>query len=39
MATLAAAWGYLGPATPVHDWGADVVLDEPDALLKWLELA
>ena len=39
MATLAAAWGYLGQGSAVHDWGADHVLDSPAALLKWLELA
>lgn len=39
MATLAAAWGYLGQGEPVSAWGADHVLDHPDALLNWLELA
>lgn len=39
MATLAAAWGYLGQGDPVHAWGADAVLDEPRALLHWLGLA
>ncbi len=39
MATLAAAWGYLGPGEPPHAWGADAVLDDPAALLRWLELA
>lgn len=39
MATLAAAWGYLGQGEPVHAWGADQVLNAPDALLQWLELA
>jgi phosphoglycolate phosphatase len=39
MATLAAAWGYLGQGDPVQDWSADVVLNAPDALLQWLELA
>jgi len=38
MATLAAAWGYLGEGEPVADWGADAVLDEPASLLHWLEL-
>ena len=39
MATLAAAWGYLGDGEPVHAWGADRVLESPDQLLNWLELA
>jgi len=39
MATLAAAWGYLGAGEAVADWGADAVIDAPDALLRWLELA
>ena len=39
MPVLAAAWGYLGIGTPIHQWGADVVLAEPDALLKILDMA
>lgn len=39
MVTLAAAWGYLGQGEPVHAWAADAVLDQPAALLNWLELA
>jgi len=39
MATLAAAWGYLGQGEPVATWGAHAVLAEPAALLHWLELA
>jgi phosphoglycolate phosphatase len=39
MATLAAAWGYLGQGEPVHAWQADAVLDEPGALLHWLGVA
>jgi phosphoglycolate phosphatase len=39
MATLAAAWGYLGQGEPPHAWGADRVLDVPSSLLQWLELA
>lgn len=39
MAALAAAWGYLGQGEPVQAWGADRVLDVPDQLLNWLELA
>ena len=39
MPTLAAAWGYLGSGEPIHQWGADAVLESPDALLNWLQLA
>ena len=39
MATLAAAWGYLGLAEPVERWGADAVLASPDELLQWLDMA
>ncbi len=38
MATLAAAWGYLGAGAPPHAWGADAVLQNPDQLLPWLDL-
>lgn len=38
MRTLAAAWGYLGEAEPIHDWGADAVLEKPLQLLDWLRL-
>jgi N-acetyl-D-muramate 6-phosphate phosphatase len=38
MATLAAAWGYLGQGEPIEAWGADAVLSEPAALLHWLGL-
>ena len=38
MATLAAAWGYLGQGEPVQAWGADGVLSSPADLLQWLEL-
>jgi phosphoglycolate phosphatase len=38
MATLAAAWGYLGVGDPVHAWGADAVIDRPGELLNWLAL-
>ena len=39
MATLAAAWGYLGQGDAVEHWGADAVITEPASLLNWLELA
>ena len=38
MATLAAAWGYLGQGEPVHEWGADSLLEQPQGLLHWLNL-
>jgi 2-phosphoglycolate phosphatase len=38
MATLAAAWGYLGEGAPVHEWGAGGVLEQPGALLHWLSM-
>ncbi len=39
MATLAAAWGYLGEGEPIEAWGADAVLEVPAALLHWLRVA
>ena len=39
MATLVAAWGYLGQGEPIEAWGADLVLNEPIALLNWLGTA
>jgi phosphoglycolate phosphatase len=39
MPVLAAAWGYLGQTESVADWGADAVLEDPAALLHWLDLA
>lgn len=39
MATLAAAWGYLGQGEPIQAWGADSLLSCPGSLLQWLELA
>jgi len=38
MATVAAAWGYLGQGRPVEQWGADLVMNAPDQLLKELVL-
>ena len=38
MATLAAAWGYLGQGEPVQAWGADAILATPNQLLQWLQL-
>jgi phosphoglycolate phosphatase len=39
MGTVAVAWGYLGQGEPVHAWGADLVIDEPNELLHSLGLA
>lgn len=39
MATLAAAWGYLGQGDAIGSWGADGLIDLPGELLKWLDLA
>jgi N-acetyl-D-muramate 6-phosphate phosphatase len=39
MATIAAAWGYLGQGEPVTAWGADHVIETPGELLNWLGLA
>ena len=39
MATLAAAWGYLGRGDAIDAWGADAVIAEPADLLRWLEVA
>jgi len=39
MATVAAAWGYLGEGDHIADWGADHIVDEPAQLLNLLALA
>jgi phosphoglycolate phosphatase len=39
MTTVAAAWGYLGRGAPIRDWGADIVVESPDQVLKSLGLA
>jgi phosphoglycolate phosphatase len=39
MATVAAAWGYLGEGDHIDDWGADHVIESPAELLKLLALA
>ena len=39
MSTLVAAWGYLGLGAAMHEWGADAVIADPQALLNWLDLA
>jgi phosphoglycolate phosphatase len=39
MATVAAAWGYLGEGDHIDDWGADHVIESPAELLTLLGLA
>lgn len=39
MRTLAAAWGYLGRGESAHEWSAQSVLEQPEALLIWLGMA
>jgi N-acetyl-D-muramate 6-phosphate phosphatase len=39
MPVLAAAWGYLGEGSPIDAWGADAILADPPALLRWLGMA
>lgn len=39
MATVAAAWGYLGPGARLDDWGANGIAESPADLLNWLDLA
>lgn len=38
MATLAAAWGYLGIEEPIEAWHADARLDSMPELLHWLSV-
>ena len=39
MGTVAAAWGYLGSATAIGDWGAHAIAKSPAELLKLLDSA
>ncbi len=39
MATVAAAWGYLGEGEAIGAWGADHVVDVPSDLLKLWPMA
>ena len=39
MATVAAAWGYLGLGDPIAAWGADHLIKTPNELLNLLSLA
>ena len=36
MPMVAATWGYLGLGEPVHNWGADALMDAPGQVLDWL---
>jgi 2-phosphoglycolate phosphatase len=38
MATVAAAWGYLGQGEAIEHWGADLCVETPARLLDWLQL-
>jgi 2-phosphoglycolate phosphatase len=38
MATVAAAWGYLGQGEAIEHWGADKCVETPAQLLDWLQL-
>jgi N-acetyl-D-muramate 6-phosphate phosphatase len=37
MRTLVARWGYIEPEDAPDSWPADGILEEPSALLDWLE--
>jgi phosphoglycolate phosphatase len=39
MATVAAAWGYLGEGESIEAWGADHIIRSPAELLTLLGLA
>ena len=39
MKTVAVRWGYLGEAVPIEQWGADDLIEDPLALLKWAAMA
>lgn len=38
MDTVAAAWGYLGLAEPIEQWGANFLAHTPSELQNWLDL-
>jgi 2-phosphoglycolate phosphatase len=38
MATVAAAWGYLGQGEAIEHWGADKCVETPAQLLDWQQL-
>ena len=37
MRTIAAAYGYIAPGEGPHEWGADLVVEHPDEIWRWLE--
>ncbi|MFP5504705.1 MAG: HAD-IA family hydrolase [Gammaproteobacteria bacterium] len=37
MATLVALFGYIGDGDDPHDWGADALIETPEAILEWLD--
>ncbi len=37
MYTVAAAYGYLAADDPAQRWGADMIIDEAQALTRWLQ--
>ena len=37
MRTIAAAYGYIAPGEGPHKWGADLVVEHPDEIWRWLE--
>lgn len=39
MASAAASWGYMEHPDAAVQWGADIVLREPEELLKWAGIA
>ena len=36
MPVVVAAYGYLGDGDPPSLWGADAILESPDAVLQWM---
>ena len=34
--TVAVSYGYLGDSGPLPTWGADLIIDEPADLVRWL---
>ncbi len=37
MSTLAAAWGYLGAAAPIEEWGADAIVHGAADVWAWVQ--
>ncbi|HLO64311.1 MAG TPA: HAD-IA family hydrolase [Azonexus sp.] len=34
--TVAVSYGYLGDSGPLHTWGADLIIDHPDELARYI---